>query len=365
MANIIKPTNTPKTIQRLDISACILAKNDENLIEDCIKSIKDYVKEIIVVDLGSTDATVTIAREYTSRIYRHIWNNDYGDARNTFLKYVSQDWVFYMDAHERLTPDSHKLLTPEFLDKKNAVAYMVKVNEMFQDKEVEIYSCRLFRRTKDIRFKWVIHESVTDDVQKVARKENLDIVRSELEINRYNYLRYFDESELHMELITIARHGLENAKLEASIKAFYKLCLGLSLNAIGEKEDAEEEIAEVLEEIRKMDTKTVSSIPLFIQPFIFFAFKYSKQEKYEEAYKIMEEGVNIYPNSLTMLIRYCEVLFALNRYKDCLDHIAKIKMLEKDEKFYQLEPMDFTFIHRLSNKLENLAYDRYEALLPE
>jgi len=343
---------------KLSISVCILTRNDEEFLDDCIKSLPKNIREIIILDANSTDRTLSIAKQYTSRIFSSKWNNDYSELRNFFLTYVSSDWVLYMDAFERIAPESLKEFTPALLNKKN-IAYMFNIVEMFQEKELETISCRMFKRRSDIRFKRVMKESVTEDIQNIAKRENLSIAYPQITINRYNYLKYFDEADLYKERIELAKNGLEIDSSDDIIETFYKLELGLSLNAFGEHEEAEKELNEVLKKIRKLDKKTVYNIPIFMQPYLFFAFKLSKAKKYEEGLKIIEEGVNIYNNSLMMLIRYCEFLYANGMYKECLDHIAKIRFLKNEDKFYHSESIDYAMINKISGKLENLAYKKY------
>lgn len=360
-----KPLSAKEKASRLSISVCILTKNDENLIEDCIKSVIDIAREIIVVDLGSTDSTVAIVKKYTNRIFAHKWNNDYAEARNLFFKWTSSDWVLYLDPYERLTPNSKKNLNAQLLNKRN-VAYIFKVIEMGQSTETEFFSIRLFKRSNDIRFKWVLNESVSDDVQKLGRRDNLDLYTCfDIVIERYLYLKYFDESEMHTQYIEIARHGLSNPNLENTVRIAYKVYLGLSLNAIGEDEEAETEMEESLEAIRMLDKLAVNNIHIFMTPFLFFCFKYSKMEKYDESLKIIKEAAEIYNNSLTILARYCEQLYVNKLYKQCLDHIAKIKLLLREEDYYMLEAVDFAMVHKITSKLEPLALEKYEAISKE
>jgi glycosyltransferase involved in cell wall biosynthesis len=364
VSNKVKVPYKDKASQ-LSISVCIITKNDENLIEDCIKSVYDFAREIIVVDLGSTDSTVAIVKKYTNRIFGHKWANDFSEIRNLFFKWVSSDWVLYLDAYERLTPESKKNINAQLLSKKN-VGYMFRITEMGQTSETEYFSMRLFKRTNEIRFKWVLHESVTDDVQKIARRDNLGIVTCfDIVIERYLYLKYFDESEMHELYIEVARHGLAIPNLENTLKIAYKIYLALSLNAIGEEEEAETEMEESLEAIRLLDPKAVYNIHIFMTPFIYYCFKYSKKEKYDEALKIIEEAAEIYNNSLTVLARYVEQLYMNKQYKKCLDHIAKIKMLLREEEYYMLEATDFSMVYKITSKLENLALQKYEASILE
>ena len=70
----------------MKLSIAIIVKNEEKNIRRLLESIKllqRYIlTEVIVVDTGSDDNTISIAREYTDKIYEFTWNNDFSEARN-------------------------------------------------------------------------------------------------------------------------------------------------------------------------------------------------------------------------------------------------------------------------------------------
>jgi glycosyltransferase involved in cell wall biosynthesis len=85
------------------ISAIIIAKDEEDKIVDCLKSIS-WCDEIILVDTGSTDKTVVLAKKAKARIYEYQ-GGSYSDWRNEGLKHTKGKWVFYIDADERVTDE--------------------------------------------------------------------------------------------------------------------------------------------------------------------------------------------------------------------------------------------------------------------
>ncbi|MEJ2052223.1 MAG: glycosyltransferase family 2 protein, partial [Calditrichota bacterium] len=74
------------------ISACMMVKNEEEMLPNCLESIKDVVDELIVVDTGSTDKTIEIAESYGAKIYHHPWENDFSKHRNQSISYATGDW---------------------------------------------------------------------------------------------------------------------------------------------------------------------------------------------------------------------------------------------------------------------------------
>lgn len=84
-------------------SICIIAKNEEENLDRCLGSVKDFDCEIIVVDTGSTDKTKEIAAKYGAKIYDFPWINDFSAARNFSLEKASYDWVLVLDCDEWMT----------------------------------------------------------------------------------------------------------------------------------------------------------------------------------------------------------------------------------------------------------------------
>src|SRR5437899_12310105 len=85
------------------ISCAIVVYNEERNIRDCLESAK-WMDEIVVVDAFSQDKTVQICREYTQRIYLRPWNG-FGEQKNYAIDHATCDWVFILDADERISAE--------------------------------------------------------------------------------------------------------------------------------------------------------------------------------------------------------------------------------------------------------------------
>lgn len=85
------------------LSAVLIVKDEEDIIEKALLSVKDF-DEIVVVDTGSTDSTIEIAKKYTDKIYHFEWVKDFSAARNYGIEKSTCDWIYSIDAdHELLS----------------------------------------------------------------------------------------------------------------------------------------------------------------------------------------------------------------------------------------------------------------------
>ena len=91
------------------VSLCMIVKNEADCLSRCLESMKGLVDEIIIVDTGSTDNTVEIAKQYGAVIKTYQWNNDFSQARNYSLSLATKEWILVLDADEYLRPEDKDL----------------------------------------------------------------------------------------------------------------------------------------------------------------------------------------------------------------------------------------------------------------
>jgi len=84
------------------ISLCMIVRDEEGNLAGCLLPVKDVFDEIVVVDTGSQDRTTEIARRLGAKVHQFPWEDDFAQARNVSLQYATGDWIFWMDADDRL-----------------------------------------------------------------------------------------------------------------------------------------------------------------------------------------------------------------------------------------------------------------------
>lgn len=88
--------------RRQRLSAAMIVRDEAEFIGDCLENLSEFCDEIIVVDTGSKDATPAIAERYGAKLHYFDWCDDFAAARNESLRYVTGDWVLWIDADERI-----------------------------------------------------------------------------------------------------------------------------------------------------------------------------------------------------------------------------------------------------------------------
>ncbi|MCJ7792779.1 MAG: glycosyltransferase family 2 protein [Candidatus Marinimicrobia bacterium] len=131
------------------ISIAILTKNEDKNIEGCLKSL-EWCDEIMVIDDFSEDKTVAMARKLGAQVFQHPLNNDFAQQRNFALTKAKGDWVLFVDADERISPELAQEIQQEIKKNKNK-AFVFKRQDFFMGKALkhgETAQVRLLRMAK-------------------------------------------------------------------------------------------------------------------------------------------------------------------------------------------------------------------------
>src|SRR5262249_30700920 len=88
------------------VSLCMIVRNEERELHDCLAPVAELFDEIIIVDTCSTDATKDVAARFTRHVFDFPWRDDFAAARNEALRHASGEWIFWLDADDRLSADN-------------------------------------------------------------------------------------------------------------------------------------------------------------------------------------------------------------------------------------------------------------------
>lgn len=185
----------------MSISLCMIVRDEERYIEQAIKSVQELVDEIIIVDAGSLDRTVAIAKKYTAKVFSKKWDNDFSKARNFAVSKATKEWILVLDADEVISKEDHAIIKELVKNKQYDACSFVQVSYTNDQKllgfklvnqrtpETKEFagfiSCniiRLFRNNKEIKFANPVHESVDASIKDKSR-----IQKTAIAIHHYQF----------------------------------------------------------------------------------------------------------------------------------------------------------------------------------
>ncbi|TNE68927.1 glycosyltransferase [bacterium] len=150
-------------MKRLPISVCLITKNEEQYLDSCLKSVKDWVNEIIVVDTGSTDRTVEIAKENGAKVSYFEWIGDFSAARNESISKATNPWILQLDADEEIIQDTVPWFfdTYPWLDNDGFYVQLHNLRDASSDEILLTHKLiRFYRNHPEIHYKFKIHENI-------------------------------------------------------------------------------------------------------------------------------------------------------------------------------------------------------------
>ncbi len=235
------------------VSCCLIVKNEIDVFERCINSIKDILKgvvdEIIVVDTGSTDGTQQLAFELGCKVFDFEWCHDFAKARNFAVSKAKNDWVFSIDADEFIVSvdiDSIKNIILNLSETTVGEIPVVNYGDEKGQRYTISYLGRIFNK-KEVCFTRSIHEYLCSEknidleyvdlpievhhtgyVEEVIKdknktERNIDLIKKELLKTKDNYLmmhlgKSYIDLEKYEEAKDVLKSILDN---EDSVKYEY------------------------------------------------------------------------------------------------------------------------------------------------
>ena len=167
------------------LSVCMIVRNEEQQLPGCLESLHGLSAQIIVVDTGSDDGTVEVAKAAGAEVHYFEWIDDFSAARNESLKYATGDWRLWLDADERVDQATAGILRklPQRPAKPTFYQVHLRSHQTGDDYVSMSMSHRLISHHRQFRFSGRIHEQVYPSVMKWGGVEK----KSGLILDHYGY----------------------------------------------------------------------------------------------------------------------------------------------------------------------------------
>ncbi len=170
------------------LSLCMIVRDEQEMLPRCLASVADTVDEIVIVDTGSTDATVEIARSFGARVLFHEWTGSFAEARNVSFDAAEGDWLLCLDADEVLVEEDAPLLRSLTGRTWREAFYLSETNytgDLEDGTAVTHNALRIFRNRAEYRFEGRLHEQIAHCLPNYLPER---VEASGVRIEHYGYL---------------------------------------------------------------------------------------------------------------------------------------------------------------------------------
>lgn len=193
---------------KADISLCMIVRDEERVIRDCLTSAAPFFSQVIVVDTGSSDRTPEICRELGAEVYDMTWPESFSVARNESLKHAKGKWIFWLDADDTLpTYAGEAILQAALYAPPEIVGFIVPVQfvEDGPGAGTRVDHVKLFRNIPGLTFEGRIHEQILASLRphgEIARVSRAIVLHSgyDTSVEGQQKKRARDEKLLKLDL---------------------------------------------------------------------------------------------------------------------------------------------------------------------
>ena len=359
------------------LSIGMIVKNEEKHLENCMKALmplRQQIKsELIIVDTGSTDRTIEIAKKYADKFYTFEWINDFSAARNYGLERAEGKWFMFLDADEYFDEDISEIVDffkyPALYEKYNSASYVIRnYSDSTKKNYTDFLGSRMAKRADGVKFNDPIHEWLpmhrphgyfgtivhhfgyaykNKREQDLKSDRNMQPLLEEYEKNPENSrilchisssCRYEEREKYLKEWLKVCRAGKGGFYRNHCYKAY------IGYDAYNKKYD---EAIELYNEYLKLDY--IDDSVCTIQIYMTIALVYYVQDKFKESYDVYEKYFEIYRRyrnnevSLTELlggdvsgisdseyqesiIYYSDCLFQMNRENEAIERLSELNV---------------------------------------
>lgn len=169
------------------VTLCMIARDEERFLPECLRRAAPAVDEIVLVDTGSKDRTVAIAESFGAKVLHRPWDDDFSAPRNHGIAAATGDWILVLDADEFLVDDAADRIR-ELVENPDVAGYHLRFTNLYTGgKTLGVMMVRLFRNLPGITYQNIIHEQVTPSLCQVGRALGLDLSVCEVEVEHHGY----------------------------------------------------------------------------------------------------------------------------------------------------------------------------------
>ncbi|HJS97022.1 MAG TPA: glycosyltransferase, partial [Solirubrobacteraceae bacterium] len=296
----------------LTLGLCMIVKDEEETLPKCLAAVAPAVDEIVIVDTGSSDRTIEIAKEFGATVIEQPWTGSFSDARNTSFEASTTDWIIYLDADEVLVADDVKRLRALTGRTWREAFYLVLTSftgEVGDGAAVTNSALRVFRNRPHYRFEGRLHEQIAQHVPTYATGR---IEQSSVRVDHYGYLGAVrdakEKSRRNLEL-------LKAQQAESAPSAFLHFNVGTEYAAIGDYGSALTEFARSWNLVQERGEEDNDYVPALVQRLVTALRACGRPQ---EAIALATDGLGRFPGFTDLVFAQAQAALALGNEDEAI-----------------------------------------------
>ncbi len=306
----------------------MIVRDEESNLAECLATVVDLVGEVVVVDTGSTDRTREVAARFGARVFEFPWVDDFAAARNESIAHATGEWIFWLDADDRLDEEDRRRLGALFgeLGQGEADAYVMKClcpPDAADGPATVVDHIRLFRNDPRIRWRYRVHEQILPAIRRVGGK-----------------VRWADVTIRHVGYVDPT---LRRAKLERDLRLlsaevaehpddpFVLFNIGSVYLELGRTAEALPLLARSLERSHPSDSIVRKLHALIVQG-------HRRLGQADQALLACRAGRDVYPDDAELLFQEALILRGLGRRDEAEACLLRLLDAREGEHFASVDP---------------------------
>lgn len=318
------------------LSLCVVTKDAEPFILDCLNGMKDAADEMVVADLGSADRTRELARQAGAAVYEPEWEHDFAKIKNFCLERAGGQWVLFLQADETISPRQQvklKLL----LKNPCAEGYLLNSGGMAEKRKISspVQGLRLIRNRPEYRFCRRSFEHIPDEAIYALQDSHLHVIRHGGAAG----------GRLEEERIRLLEEDLK----ESPQDGYLQYLKGIDLLNRGNFAESSAEF----ESARQTVNWGYLYAPHLYQCLgisLFF------QERYREAEDVFSEGIKSFPFYNDLLVRRAELYRRQGRFREAQADLGACLAMRREKSACVPGPeIKTSSVRRILREIQNSA----------
>jgi tetratricopeptide (TPR) repeat protein len=325
------------------LSLCMITKNDEKNLSNCLKALEGVVDEIIVVDIGSSDETIEIAKQAGANVYQIEWKNNYSEAKNVCLDQAKGRWILFLQANETISSGQLNEMN-SLLDNPNAEGYLLYINHCSEEYRISspVQSLYLFRNRKEYRYQYKAFERIPDELLSNIKNADIQIVQQD------------DPSpawEIHSRTLL-----LEEDLIEHPEDSYLQYMYGIELLNQQRYEESIIYFQKALQDV---------NLGYLFAPHLYkcLSWSFSYLQRYTDALGVLENGIKAFPFYTDLFVLRGEVYKQFRKYGEAIQDLKRcLKISEQPNSMVPGTEIDISVILETLGDIHKQAFNYQQAL---